>query len=510
MAALTEMLKHDTQSAPLLFIPLLMFSATLIPWGGRSQGAVVTIAAAAVLANFYAVQGDFRGLFSPLLLALAIALGTSVYIAAELQRSRVNIELSHLALRRREQYFRSLIENASDIITILDQDGTVRYASPSVERVLGHRPETLIRTNVFDRIHPDERARLAAASARVLQVRGHTGTTEVRMRHHDGSWRTLQVTAANLLHDESVRGVVINAHDITELKRSESALRDAKDAADAAKEAAEAANRAKSEFVANMSHEIRTPMNGIIGMTELALQTSLNPEQREYLQLVAASGEALMTVINDVLDFSKMEAGKLALDPVDFDLRECLGDTIRALALRAHLKGLELAVEIRPDVPDAIVADPHRLRQVLSNLVGNAIKFTERGEVPVEVCRSAAREAPYAECELRFSVRDTGIGIPAEKQAAIFCAFKQADGSTTRKYGGTGLGLTISRRLVEMMGGRLWVESVVGRAASLASRCRRVRPPRHPGRWRRSNDCGTCRCWWSTTTPPTVVSSTRC
>ncbi|MBC8354947.1 MAG: PAS domain-containing protein [Planctomycetes bacterium] len=360
-------------------------------------------------------------------------------------------------LARERDLLKTIIDNVPDLIFIKDRAGRFVAVNAAMLRVLQvENEQQVIGKTDFDFSPPELAANYVADDQTVMRS-GEPMIDQEEVSPDSGGGEVWLLTTKVPLRDQNgdVTGLVGIGRNITNRKRAEQALV-------AAKEAADSANRAKSDFLANMSHEIRTPMNAIIGMTELVLDTRLAQSQRDYLRMVRESGESLLTVINDVLDFSKIEAGKLDLDNVPFDLRENLGDTMKSLALRAHSKSLELAFRVEPDLPRALHGDVGRLRQILVNLVGNAIKFTEQGEVVVDV-NCPFQTAEIAQCHI--TVRDTGIGIPEEKIATIFDEFEQVDSSTTRRFGGTGLGLAISSRLVELMGGKIWVESVVGQGS---------------------------------------------
>ena len=349
----------------------------------------------------------------------------------------------------KEQY-RELFENANDIVFTCGIDGKLTSLNKAGEGVMGYSRYEALGRDFREFLAPGREALAAEVLAHAATAEAHH-PKEITLVTKDGRQVPIEVSARIIRQEGRPNGIQGIARDITERKRVEAELRKAMDTA-------EAASRAKSEFVANMSHEIRTPMNGILGMTELALDTDLTDDQRDYLNTVKISADSLLGVINDILDFSKIEAGKLELDAAEFNFRDTITETLKPMAFRAQQKGLELLCDVHDNVPEAVIGDPARLRQVLTNLIGNAIKFTPKGEVVVEA-EVEKKPDRGQEALLRLTVRDTGIGIPKEKQRLIFEAFSQADTSTTRRFGGTGLGLTISNRLVEMMGGRIWVES---------------------------------------------------
>ena len=363
------------------------------------------------------------------------------------------------ALQKSERQNRLIVDTALDAFVAMDATGVIVDWNPQAEATFGWGRHEALGEDLAKTIIPEKyrdqhteglKRYLETGEQKVLQRR-----LELTAIHRNGTEFPVEMTISPIADDDSTLFAAF-IHDISKRKKSERELRESK-------ESAESANRAKSDFLANMSHEIRTPMNAIIGMTELVLDMELTQSQRDYLSMVRGSAESLLTLINDILDFSKIEAGKLELDAVTFSLRECLGDTLKSLALRAHREELELACHIDPTVPDWLIGDPARLRQIVVNLVGNAIKFTEQGEV---VVHTDVDEQSDGSVLLHFAVTDTGIGIPPEKIKTVFGAFEQADTSTTRRYGGTGLGLAICARLSRLMKGTVWAESELGKGST--------------------------------------------
>lgn len=356
-------------------------------------------------------------------------------------------------------FYENIIETLGEGLYVQDAKGLCVYMNSEAEKLLGWSREEMLGRPVHDTIHtqtPDGHD-LPAHDCPIMNDVKKFGKAQMDNQvfvRKDGSVFPVTLSSRALLDANGhILNTVVAFQDISERKASESSVIQAKDSA-------ERANRVKSDFLANMSHEIRTPMNGIIGMADLALDTDLTPEQREYINIVKTSADALLDIINDILDFSKIESGKMDMEAIYFSLEQMLRDTVKSMAARAHQKKLELLLHVTPDVPDKIIGDPGRLRQVLINLIGNAIKFTESGEIEVHVKKVDG--ALMGNAKLEFSVRDTGIGIPEDKFQTIFESFSQADTSITRKYGGTGLGLSISNKIIDMMGGQLSLQSKVG------------------------------------------------
>jgi two-component system, sensor histidine kinase and response regulator len=352
-------------------------------------------------------------------------------------------------------FARSIIDSSLDMIIVVDERRRILEFNPAAQHAFGYRSEEVLGRSI-DLLYADQRF-----GEHIYTIARQQGryVHEVVNRRKDGM-EFDSLLSASVLCDGAgdILGVMSVFRDITDQKRAVAELRKAK-------EEAEAANQAKTEFLATMSHEIRTPMNAIIGMADLLWETPLMPEQQEYVGICRRASLSLLTLLNDILDLSKVEAGYVELEQIEFDLREVIDKTSEMMALRAHEKDLELGCSVAPDVAVDFIGDPNRLKQVLLNLIGNAIKFTDKGEVVLRVIQDPDAKQLGA---LRFMVSDTGIGIPAEKLDGVFERFVQADSSTTRKYGGTGLGLTISKRLVELMGGQLRVESIEGKGSTFS------------------------------------------
>ena len=452
-AALSGHFSRGDQMFYLLFLPLIWMAVRRGLRGATA--AILALDTGIIVAlRIYPREASELTLLQFLMLILSLAglvLGTLI---SERDASEGKLE-------KEEARMRLLLESTGEAIYGVDTKGECTFCNLAMLRTLGFRSQAgVLGRNIHEMIHhtkrdgtpyPAEECELQEA---FQSARKFHAPDELLWRA-DGTSFDAEIWCYPLLQEGEMQGAVVTFVDITERKKAQEVLRQAK-------EDAEAANRAKSDFLANMSHEIRTPMNGILGMTTLALETKLDPEQRDYLSMVKSSGESLLTLLNDILDLSKIEAGKLELEIAELSVEDCIEEALWPLALRAQQKGIALVWNVSGDIPEEVRGDATRLRQVLINLAGNALKFTSEGQVGITVRLAESSEDGLV---LQFTVSDTGIGIAEDKQKKIFEAFAQADMSTTRRYGGTGLGLSICERLVQLMGGRIWVESEEGRGS---------------------------------------------
>ena len=437
------------QRTPLM---LALLTATLVLGGFALLDALFLPASAPPAAQVLLVA----------LLLLAVAIPTWL-LGRQLAAARGQQAMGDDALARERTALRTLIDNLPDFIYVKDASCRFLVANEAVARQMGSTPAGLLGKSDFDFYPAEFASRFHEDEQNVMRTGQPLINREEAAIDREGNAKTILTTKVPLRDATGkVIGIIGIGRDITARVRAEAEVR-------AAREAAEAASRAKSEFLANMSHEIRTPMNGVLGMADLLLETPLNPEQREYAQTIHDSGRALLTVINDILDFSKIEAGKLELECIDVDVRELVDDVRRMLAVQASRKNLEFTVDVDAAVPALVKGDPGRIRQVLLNLGGNAVKFTHEGHVSIKV---QVLDSDDASVHLQFDVRDSGIGISADRIACLFQPFTQVDASTTRRFGGTGLGLSIVWRLVELMGGECGVESREGEGSRFWFRVR--------------------------------------
>ncbi|WP_159447247.1 PAS domain-containing hybrid sensor histidine kinase/response regulator [Paucidesulfovibrio gracilis] len=361
-------------------------------------------------------------------------------------------------LRRSETRLKAIVENSPYAILTMDDELRldIPLDSPTVERITSYRSHELRGQFFVDYVHPEDALRVDYELRRFLASPGESVTIQCRWRARNGQWRHMETHGVNFKNNEDYAGVLFIFRDITnQIEAKERLIQ--------ARLAAENADRAKSEFLASMSHEIRTPMNAILGMADVLSESELTEEQQSYVELFRNAGEGLMSLIDDILDLSKVEAGQVVLEHIAYSLPELVEKLAHIMGIRARRNKVQLHTELDPELPETLVGDPGRLRQILANLLSNAVKFTHEGSIELTARRERQTEAPD---QVRFTVRDTGIGIPPNKIKDIFESFVQADASTTRQYGGTGLGLTISQRLVQLMGGRIWVESQEGRGSA--------------------------------------------